>query len=183
MNKRIAILALMLMLGFPGVSLSQRNSLVPAEFDVPIVLENQYFRIRMLTINDVIKDYDAVMSSVDHLQGVFGPGITWPIGLTLEEDLIDLGWHQKEFQRRTSFAYTVVSLDEERIIGCLYINPTMKGNYDSDITMWVREDVVVDGYDALLFNTVKNWIEGDWPFEKPAYPGREISWADWELLE
>ena len=68
MNKRIAILALMLMLGFPGVSLSQRNSLVPAEFDVPIVLENQYFRIRMLTINDVIKDYDAVMSSVDHLQ-------------------------------------------------------------------------------------------------------------------
>ena len=67
----------------------------------------------MLTVNDVVKDYDAVMTSVDHLRGVFGPHSTWPRpDLTLEQDLIDLGWHQKEFQRRRSFSYTVVAPDE-----------------------------------------------------------------------
>jgi len=77
-----------------------------------------------LTVNDVIKDYDAVMSSLNHLQGIFGPNSTWPeADLTLEQDLIDLGWHQKEFQIRSSFAYTVVSPDETRVLGCLYIFP------------------------------------------------------------
>ena len=40
---------------------------VPAEFVVPTLLETPEFRLRPLTINDVIKDYDAVMSSIDPL--------------------------------------------------------------------------------------------------------------------
>ena len=55
--------------------------------------------MRMLTVNDVVKDYDAVMTGVEHLRTVWPSG-TWPDGLTFEQDLIDLGWHQKEFQRR-----------------------------------------------------------------------------------
>ncbi len=53
----------------------------------------------MLTINDLVKDYDAVMSSVEHIRSSFNldPEESWPEGLTLEEDLIDLGWHQREF--------------------------------------------------------------------------------------
>lgn len=41
------------------------------DFKIPDVLETDKFRLRMLTVNDVVKDYDAVMTSVDHLQGVF----------------------------------------------------------------------------------------------------------------
>jgi len=86
------------------------KSFIPADFEIPIVLENDHFRIRTLTVNDVIKDYDAVMSSLNHLQGIFGPNSTWPeADLTLEQDLIDLGWHQKEFQIRSSFAYRGLS--------------------------------------------------------------------------
>ena len=81
---------------------------VSPEFEVPETLETDEFRLRMLTVNDVVKDYDAVMSSAEHLKSVW-PGSTWPDGLTLEQNLIDLGWHQKEFQRRDSFAYTVVT--------------------------------------------------------------------------
>lgn len=78
----------------------------PDSVTIPAGIETQDFRIRMLTINDVVKDYDAVMSSIDHLQGVFGPGSSWPSAdLTFEQDLIDLGWHQKEFQIRSSFTY------------------------------------------------------------------------------
>jgi hypothetical protein len=44
--------------------------------------------------------------------------------LTLEQDLIDPGWHQKEFQKRSSFACTMMSLDESRCLGCVYILPS-----------------------------------------------------------
>ena len=94
-----------------------------------------------------------------------------------------MGWHQKEFQMRSSFAYTVVSLDESEVLGCLYINPTIKGDFDASITMWIRTSMLDKGLDDILFNSVKEWIEKDWPFKKIAYPGREISWADWKALK
>ena len=87
------------------------RGLVPDDFDVPVGMEIDRYGLRMLSVNDVVKDYDAVMSSIDHLKGVLDPDSTWPEGLTLEQDLIDLGWHQKEFQKRSSFAYTMMSLD------------------------------------------------------------------------
>ena len=172
------------MIGLSNTIFSQNSPFVPTNFNIPDTLENQYFRIRMLTVNDVVKDYDAVMTSIDHLQGVFGPQSKWPSkDLTLEQDLIDLGWHQKEFQRRSSFAYTVVSLDESQVIGCLYIFPTNKGDFDARIDMWVRSSVLGKGLDKILFNTVKLWIEKEWPFKKVAYPGREITWEEWGLLQ
>ncbi len=50
---------------------------VPADFDVPVGLETADFRIRPLLIGDVVKDYDAVMSSADHLQGIFSTEGRW----------------------------------------------------------------------------------------------------------
>ena len=46
------------------------------------------------------------------------PGDTWPDGLTLEVNLIDLAWHQREFTIGHSFAYTVMNDDESRCLGC-----------------------------------------------------------------
>ena len=184
MAKRIITLTCMIIMAISNTILAQSDPFVPADFNVPDTLENQYFRVRMLTVNDVVKDYDAVMTSLDHLKGVFGPNSNWPSkDLTFEQDLIDLGWHQKEFQRRSSFAYTVVNLDESEVIGCLYIFPTTKGDYNAEITMWVRTNVLDQGLDSVLFNTIKEWVAKDWPFKKVAYPGREISWEDWELLK
>jgi len=85
---------------------------VPPDFEVPAGFETPDFRVRMLAISDVVKDYDAVMTSVERLRKVFSPSGRWPKGLSFEQDLIDLGWHHKEFQQRRSFAYTVMSLDE-----------------------------------------------------------------------
>jgi len=163
-----------------SVCVAQSESFVPANFVVPVELENQHFRIRTLTVNDVVKDYDAVMTSREHLLGVFGPDDTWPeANLTFEQDLIDLGWHQKEFQLRSSFAFTVVSLDEERVLGCVYISPTNAADFDAEIIMWVRSDIVEGGYDAILFDTVSDWVQQDWPFKNPGYPGRTIDWDKW----
>ena len=157
---------------------------VPPDFEIPQKLETDKFRLRMLKVTDVVKDYDAVMTSVDHLQGIFGPRSKWPTeDLTLEQDLIDLGWHQKEFQTRSSFAYTVMDLNESQCVGCMYIFQPRKENFEAEIYMWVRKSAYDKGLDPLLYEAVKKWIAEKWPFKKIAYPGREISWEEWSKLK
>ncbi|HKJ17071.1 MAG TPA: hypothetical protein VJ984_06975 [Xanthomonadales bacterium] len=154
---------------------------VPEEFSVPEVLETERFRLRMLTVNDVVKDFDAVTTSSAHLQKVWGG--EWPIGLTLEQNLIDLGWHQKEFQRRRSFAYTVVALDESRVLGCMYIYPTRKADYDAVVYFWARQSELASGLETELESTIRNWIKNDWPFKNAVYPGKDMSLEEWESIE
>lgn len=154
---------------------------VESEFEIPQQLESEDFRLRMLTVNDVVKDYDAVMSSVEHLRNVW-PDSGWPDGLTLEQNLIDLGWHQGEFQRRRSFAYTVVNLDETKVLGCVYINPTRKRGYDAQVYLWAREAEPGSPPDSRLFDTVSEWLTAEWPFENVAFPGREIDWNTWNAI-
>ena len=119
---------------------------ITSDFEVPEKLEMDRFRLRMLTVNDVVKDYDAVMLSRSKIAGVFGPKSDWPrADLSLEQDLIDLGWHQKEFQRRSSFAYTVMSADESVCLGCVYIDPSKQEDTDATVIVWVRADSGVGG--------------------------------------
>ena len=70
-----------------------RQTLVDEDFEVPQGLLNEKFRLRMLTIHDLVKDYEAVMSSAEHLKETYSAiwDSDWPEGLTIEEDLIDLG--------------------------------------------------------------------------------------------
>ena len=160
--------------------------LIPKDFQVPERLGTARLCLRILTVNDVVKDYDAVMTSVEHLQKTkpFGPDHPWPTkDLTFEQDLIDLGWHQKEFQRRTSFAYTVMSPDEKECLGCMYIFPSSNTEYDAKIVMWVRQSEVKNGLDEHLFDTVKQWIKTQWKFKNPGYPGRTIDWETWDCLK
>ncbi len=156
---------------------------VPDSAIVPVGFETRDFRIRMLTVNDVVKDYDAVMTSVSRLSGVFGPNSSWPApDLTLEQDLVDLGWHQKEFQIGSSFAFTVMTLDESRCLGCVYVDPSEKVGYDAMVILWVRQSEVGKGLDEKLFSEVKSWLAEEWWFSTFAFPGRTIDWLKWEAL-
>lgn len=153
---------------------------IPDTFVAPVRLTTPKFTLRPLVIGDVIKDYDAVMTSRQQLYGVFGPGTDWPAEtLTLEQDLIDLGWHQKEFQRRTSFAYTVVNSNETTVLGCVYIYPGSKPGVDAEVYYWVRASQTAQDMEELLGATVRRWVAEQWPFEQVAYPGRDISWFEW----
>jgi hypothetical protein len=167
---------------FSGMALAQSSHpFVDNEFEIPARLETEEFRLRMLTVNDVVKDYDAVISSVDYLRDVW-PDSGWPDGLTLEQNLIDLGWHQGEFQNRSSFAYTVVTLDESRVVGCVYINPTRKRGYDAEVYLWAREAPIGSPPDARLLEAVEAWLSTDWPFENAAFPGRNVDWDSWNAI-
>jgi len=69
---------------------------LPPPWSPPLLLETSVLRCRPLRLSDVIKDYDAVMFSRKEIHYVFGPDADWPReDLTLEQDMVDLGWHQK----------------------------------------------------------------------------------------
>jgi hypothetical protein len=158
-----------------------KRQFVPEEFTVPSELITANFTLRILSVDDVEKDFEAVTSSAERLRKVW-PDSGWPDGLTLRQNLVDLGWHEKEFQNRTSFAYTMVAPDESQVLGCVYFYPTDKAGYDAEVFLWVRESEVAKDLDEALFEVVQHWLASDWPFENPAYPGRAISWAQWDAL-
>jgi hypothetical protein len=131
--------------------------LVPDDFAVPEGLETERFRLRMLTVRDVVADFEAIRDRSP--------------GLTLEQNLIDLGWHQKEFQDRSSFAYTVVDpADDGHVLGCAYIYPTEEPGFDALARCWVRGEAAE--LDGELFAAFRGWLEREWPFERIVYPGR-----------
>ena len=141
------------------------DRLVPADFTVPAVLEHPRFRLRMLRTTDAGADYEAVMESAARLRR--GAPNGWPrTGFTLDENRVDLERHEAEFLAGVAFAYTMVDRAEERVLGCLYINPSTTA--DADVHMWVR-DSQADALTEPLFKAVDEWLEQAWPFESVNY--------------
>ncbi len=148
--------------------------LVPTDFVVPARIEGTGFHLRMLTIDDVMKDFAAVMDCADWLPGFMELGGDWPLGLTIEENLIDLGWHQREFTQRHSFAYTVMNDDESRCLGCCYVYPSDRPAFDAMAFYWAREKDLDEGLGAAFRANLKKW-----PLRRVAFPGRDIAWDQW----
>ncbi len=68
MTLRILIATLLLSLANMSNSFAESSyPFLPPKFTIPETLETDKYRLRMLTVNDLIKDYDAVMSSVEHI--------------------------------------------------------------------------------------------------------------------
>lgn len=166
----------------PNISLNneifrKRLFFVPDDFEIPLWLETERFRIRPLRGTDVELDYKAVMSSIDHIKSVMGG--RWPTAdLTKEQDKISLINHEKEFVRRSSFTYTVMNLDETECLGCIYIYPSRLDDYHAEVIMWVTKSEFDKGLDPILLNTVKEWMKAKWIFKKVIFPGREMPWGE-----
>jgi hypothetical protein len=144
--------------------------IIPDDFTPPSRFGGTGFHLRMLTVHDVVKDFDAVTSAAGHLRGAMDPDSTWPDGLTLEENLIDLGWHQREFTIGHSFAYTVMNDDESRCLGCCYIYPSATPGCDTAAFYWARDP----DFDTALGATFRALV-ATFPFKRTEYPGREIT--------
>jgi RimJ/RimL family protein N-acetyltransferase len=143
---------------------------VPRDFVVPEALDWESFRLRVLTVDHADADFEAVASSREHLQALFGDA--WPQDLTEAQNRIDLAWHQKEFQRRTSFAYTVLAVDTDRVLGCVYVSPSLRPHFDAEVRYWVRSSELASGLQEKLGNRVADWMEDAWPFINPRYVPR-----------
>ncbi len=145
---------------------------LPKDFNVPNNIETKDFLFRKLTTRDVYLDYLAVMSSIDTIRKTRGG--SWPTKeLTFEEDLIDLGWHQKEFENKSTFAYTVFSPDNTKCLGCFYLydagtRKEVDSTYDVDVSFWVTQEAYDKGLYKKLYEEVKEFLK-QWPFEKPYF--------------
>lgn len=118
------------------------------------------FILRALSVSDLDRDFSAVMASAAEIKAA-NPGSSWPDGLTREKNLIDLAWHQREFEARRSFAWVIEGQDGE-YLGCLYVYPSIAGEQAADVVWWWRTGAVVS---ARSFREhLLQWLASDdWP--------------------
>ncbi|WP_372958211.1 hypothetical protein [Marinobacter sp.] len=125
-------------------------------------------------------DYPAVMESRSKLKHLFGPRDQWPPDdLTREMDEADLAWHAREFASRRSFAYHLLSHDQQRCLGCLYLYPTASREHDAEAYLWTH--IGLNASQATLIeDEVIHWVSRDWPLRSVAWPGRFIPFNQWD---
>ena len=134
------------------------------------------FVIVNLTPLDTERDYKTFIANKDAIKAQRGG--TWPDGTeTLEEDRVDLSWHQREFELGTSFAYQVISPDEQEMYGCVYFYPPKHPNngaaqyepedIDVSVNLWTTESAYSAGIYDKLYRFTEQWLK-EWPFTNPA---------------
>lgn len=133
---------------------------------------SQRLVLRPLRAADVALDYDAVMSSARELR-CWNAG-SWPRdGFTLAENLADLEGHEREHVEREAFTYTVLSPDEARCLGCVYIQPVSSeaeplcggATRAAAVGFWVRTSEIEHDLDRHLVAVLLEWLRDDWPFD------------------
>jgi hypothetical protein len=107
------------------------------------------YHLRPIRAADVDLDYPAVMGSQARLWSIFGEAWGWP-------------------------PPTMTAL-----FGCVYIDPPEKVGADAEISCWVVDAAAGSELERALDSLVPRWIAADWPFERPRYIGRDLSWRDW----
>jgi hypothetical protein len=160
-----------------------KPSFVPEAFAPPTLVETAGFKLVPLGPAVVKVDFDAYMSSIEHLQQTFTRSTGWPReGITDADAMRDMETEQARFRSRESFAYAVLTPDGSRERGCVYVYPSGVEGYDADVRLWVTKAEHDAGFDAELYAWVTQWARKDWPFQKVAYPGRAIAWETWDAL-
>lgn len=194
MNLKItaALAATVLAVGLPAAAAAateatpatvQESPWIATGFMVPVLVQTPGFKVVPLGPALVKVDFDAYMSSIDHLQKTFTRSTAWPhAGITDADAMLDMETEQARFTKRESFAYAVLTPDGARERGCIYVYPSPVKGYDAMVRIWVTKAEHDAGFDAALYSWATNWLKTDWPFTKVAYPGRAIAWTEWDAL-
>ena len=167
----------------PAEETTVNTAFIPATFDAPTLIEAQGFKLVPLGPDLVDIDYEAYMSSIEHLQKTFTRSDRWPhAGISDADAMLDMENEQARFENRESFAYAVLTPDGTRERGCVYVYPSNIEGYDAVVRLWVTKAEYDAGFDEELYAWASDWVASDWPFETVAYPGRAIEWATWDGL-
>jgi hypothetical protein len=134
------------------------------------------FIARPLRLTDAEDDFAAVIASADRLRGAMDPLDPWPEGLSLHENRVDLGWHEREHTAGHSFAWTVRDPEDRLTLGCAYLYPADRAGFEAMAFWWVRTGV--EPLDSPLGAAFRALI-ADLPVTC-AFPGRDQTWPDWQ---
>lgn len=165
---------------------------IPDTFHPPRFYETPRLSLQVLSAEHAVQDYECVMACADDIRGVFGPGNGWPgKEMTLEQNHSDLVRHEREFFAREAFAYSILeNFGARRYIGCLYIKPIKsriendrrKALFNAQAFCWFSPLATDDEFVTLAIDELSEWVETSWPFSAVAFPGRTISWDEWNSL-
>jgi len=159
------------------------RTFIPSGFTVPTSVEAPGFKLVPLGPLLVDIDYQAYMSSIEHLQRTFTRSTDWPhANISSADAMRDMETEQARFHNRESFAYAVLTPDGSRERGCVYVYPSTVEGYDAVVRMWVTKAEYDAGFDAELYEWATRWIRTDWPFRRVAYPGRAMDWSTWDSI-
>jgi hypothetical protein len=157
---------------------------LPAQFAHPVrVALPGGHHLRPITEADTPLDYPAVMGSRERLWSIFGDAWGWPPAtMTYQQDQEDLARHEAEIEAHQSFNYALFDDAGTALLGCVYIDPPERAGADAEISWWVVDDQVGTDLERALDALVPQWIDEVWPFERPRYLGRDLSWKEWMAL-
>ncbi|MCX7890468.1 MAG: hypothetical protein N2422_12205, partial [Rhodobacteraceae bacterium] len=149
--------------------------LLPDGIRPPDSFEGTGFVARPLRVTDAEDDFAAVMAARHRLKGAMDPDDPWPDGLTLHQNIVDLGWHEREFTLGHSFAWTVTAPKRIPTLGCCYLYPSDRAGFDAMAFWWVRPEA--DGIAPALDRAFRAVVAA-LPL-RTAFPGRDLPMADW----
>jgi RimJ/RimL family protein N-acetyltransferase len=144
----------------------------PSSGSAPRETRTDRLILRPLRASDAERDYDAVMASAAQLRR--WSGSEWPRDdFTLAENLADLERHEREHERGEAFTYTVLSPDEARCLGCVYIVPVWPeaaplcgtAACAACVGFWVRASEWASDLDRRLLAALREWLGTDWPLD------------------
>ena len=159
-------------------------SWLPRDFAHPLRVELETgHHLRPIRAADVDIDYPAVVGSQPRLWSIFGDAWGWPpASMTYEQDRDDLARHEAEMGANESFNYAILDQPEQRLYGCVYIDPPERLGADADVCWWVIDDAVDTELDRNLAVAVPTWLAEAWPFAAPRFIGLDLSWEEWLAL-
>lgn len=150
-----------------------------AAFVAPASLDTPLLHLEPLGPQHTDRDFAAFMSCRPYILKTLHWNPWPPENFTLELNRRDLEGHQRRFEQHKQYTYTVLTPDQSRAIGCIYIDPAEGQPANGSAAMlnwWVSETEAKRGYDEHLFAAVLGWIRAEWPFntvEVPLHPDFE----------
>ena len=149
---------------------SKQSSPWLARFTLPEPLSTASFVLEPLEEKHAELDFEALMSCRARLREELQWGDWPPDDFSLELNRTDLCGHHGEFLRHEAFAYTVISPDGARCLGCIYIERCAEID-GAQLAFWVIDDAIE--IETVLATDVLAWIHRDWSINRILVPLRE----------
>jgi hypothetical protein len=125
---------------------------------------------------------------------------SWPADdFTVEDNRADLQRMEERHVAGVAFGYTVLSPDETRCLGCVYVfAPDARflavsdvaavdggrwDRIDAAVYFWVRTSTTADELDRSLLSCLRRWFRDDWGFEDVVFVTSELFTQQVQLIE
>ena len=170
-----------LKLTFNRLLVAQVKNIHPLHQDpFPGFISTGKFIFEPLSPEHVALDYEAVMSSRVFLRK--WSQSTWPTdNFTRDENLNDLVRHSQEQANNFAYTYTILNIERNRCLGCIYIKPVESITaYTSEeeiklrtltaiLSFWVRESLQDNQMEQLIIKFLIKWMKETWQFHDLAF--------------